>query len=589
MRISEWRWSVGVLCLALLRPVAIHAQEDHPLLEARLLRAANSEESSGDLAAAEETLRRLMDRRPTSTGGILALERVLRAQNRIREILPFAEQYVDVEPNASGPRLVQLRAFTELDDENALEDGAENWMDIAGSSAEPYREVSIVFARVFGPERSLSVLQRGRTELGRPSLFAMEAGDFLKDLGRMEEAVLEWAAVIGNDGSSVSAVMRRIGEIEEDGETLVLPLLERLRSPPTTGARLRAGARIALEAGAFGEARSLAEIALDDLVDRPRRGFLTALARQAQEVAAMGVALWAYEALREDADEDQEIRALDQRITVVALAIGDTVRALEAQQTIADDLPEGSADRRQALAEIIRLGIERRGADVKESLSAFAKEFPDAPQLDELAVTLAVQLDAEGDREGARSLLAGVPGPRSALERGYLYLASGEVEPGRGALQDALAGVAPGVATELIELLGLLDRLEGESLDAFIRSAVLAHHGRADLALSELEVAIDAVPQDQRSPLLAMGARIADGGSTPETAADFRGRIVRDHPFSAEVPEATLELARFKGATPAGVDEAIRLLENLILSQPNSAIVPTARRELQRLQRGVGS
>ena len=580
---------MGVLCLALLRPVAIHAQEDDPLLEARLLRAANSEESSGDLAAAEETLRRLMDQRPTSTRGLLALERVLRALNRIREVLPFAEQYVDIEPNDSGPRLVQLRAFTELDDENALADLAEDWMDSAGSTAEPYREVSIVFARAFGPERALSVLQRGRRELGRPSLFAMEAGDYLKDLGRMEEAVLEWASDIGNDGSSVSAVMRRIGEIEEDGETLVLPLLERLRRPPTTEARLRAGARIALEAGAFGEARNLAEIALVELVDRPRRGFLTALARQAQEVAAMGVELWAYEALREVADEDQEIRALDQRITVVALAIGDTVRAIEAQQTIADDLPEGSADRRQALAEIIRLGIEWGRADVKESLAAFAKEFPDAPQLDELVVTLAVQLDAEGDREGARSLLAGVPGPRSALERGYLHLAAGEVEPGRSALQDALAGLPPGVATELIELLGLLDRLDGESLDAFIRSAVLAHHGRTDLALSELEVAIDAVPRAQRPPLLAMGARIADGGSAPATAADFRGRIVRDHPFSAEVPEATLELARFKGATPAGVDEAIRLLEDLILSQPNGAIVPTARRELQRLQRGVDS
>lgn len=594
MKISEsrwsgWRWSVGALCLALLRPVAVHAQEDDPLLETRLLRTANIEESSGDLAAAEETLRRLMDQRPTSTGGILALERVLRAQRRISEILPFAEGYADIEPNASGPRLVQLRAFTELDDEDALEDAAEDWMDRAGSSSEPYREVSIVFARAFGPERALSVLQRARTELGRPSLFAMEAGDYLKDLGRMEEAVLEWASVIGNDGSSVSAVIRRIGEIEEDEETLVLPLLERLRSLPTTEARLRAGARIALEAGAFGEAKNLAEIALVELVDRPRRGFLTALARQAQEVAAMGVALWAYEALREDADEDQEIRALDQRITVVALAIGDTIRALEAQQTIADALPERSADRRQALAEIIRLGIGWAGADVKESLAAFAKEFPDAPQLDELAVTLAVQLDAEGDREGARSLLAGVPGPRSALERGYLDLAAGEVEPGRGALQDALAGVAPGVATELIELLSLLDRLEGESLDAFIRSAILAHHGRTDLALSELEMAIDAVPRDQRPPLLARGARIADGGSAPETAADFRGRIVRDHPFSAEVPEATLELARFKGATPAGVDEAIRLLEDLILSQPNSAIVPTARRELQRLQRGVDS
>jgi len=222
-------------------------------------------------------------------------------------------------------------------------------------------------------------------------------------------------------------------------------------------------------------------------------------------------------------------------------------------------------------------------------LAAFTREFPDAPQLDELAVTLAVQLDSDGDREGARTLLSGVAGPRSALERGYLYLASGEVVPGQTALQDALSGVSPEVATEVIALLDLLDRLEGEALAALIRSAVLAHHGRTEGALSELEVAIDGALQDERPPLLAMGARIADGGLVPERAARLRGRIIRDHPHSSEVPEATLELARFMLATPEGVDEAIRLLEDLILSQPNSAMVPTARRELQRIQGGAES
>ena len=589
MRLTEWRWSVVVACVALLRPFGVHAQIDDPGVETRLLRAAASEESSGDLAGAEETLRRLLGERPTSTPGMFALERVLRARDRIGEILPFAERFAALAPNASGPRLLELRVYSELDDKSGLEDVAEDWMDSAGSFAEPYREISRVFARVFGPERALSVLQRGRIELGRPSLFAMEMGDLLSDLGRIEEAVLEWAAVIGSEGSQVSAVMRRVAEIEEDRETLVLPLLEQLRRPPTTGARLRAGARIALEAGVFDEARALAETALEDLEGRPRRGFLTALARQAQEVSAMGVVLWAYEALRESASNDAETRALDQRITLAALATGDTARALQAQQAIADDLPEGNTDRRRALAEIIRLGIDRGGAEaeMRESLAAFAREFPDAPQLDELAVTLAVQLDSDGDREGARTLLAGVAGPRSALERGYLYLAGGEVVPGRAALQDALSGVSPEVATEVIALLDLLDLLEGEALAAFMRSAVLAHHGRAEGALSELEVAIDAAPQDERPPLLAMGARIADGGLVPERAARFRGRIMRDHPYSSEVPEATLELARFMGATPEGVDEAIRLLENLILSQPNSAMVPTARRELQRILRGA--
>ena len=593
MRIAEWRWSVWplcvLLCVAVLRPLGIHAQGFDPRLETRLLQAAASQEFSGDLARAEETLRRLMGERPTSARGLLALERVLRTQGRIHEILPFAERYMDVRPIASDPRLLELRVYAELDDKSGLEEAAEDWMDGGWPFSDPYSEVARVFGRVFGPERALSILERGRNELGRPSLFAIEAGDFLKELGRMEEAALEWAGAIGDDGSQVSAVMQRVAGIEEDREEFVLPLLERLRQPPTTGPRLRAGARIALEAGVFGEARSLAETALEDLPGRPRRGFLTALAQQAQEVSAMGVALWAYEVLREGATDDAETRALDQNITVAALATGDTARALEAQHAIADDLPEGSTDRRQALAETLRLGIEWGGVGVRESLAEFAREFPNAPQLDELSMKLAVQLDAGGDREGARSLLAGVEGPRSALERGYLYMAAGEVIEGREALRDALSRVSSEVATEVIALLDLLDRLEGETLAAFMRGAVLAHRERTVGALSELEVAIDVAPRDGRPPLLAMAARIASEGGVPKQAADFRERIIREHPYASEVPEATLELARFKGATPEGVDEAIRLLEDLILGQPNGAIVPTARRELQRIQRGLDS
>jgi tetratricopeptide (TPR) repeat protein len=499
----------------------------------------------------------------------------------------LTERFLDIEPNASSPRLVQLRVYAELDDRGALEDAGEDWLDVAGSSPEPYREVGTVFARIFGADRGLTVLERGRTALEEPSLFAMQVGDLLRDDGRLEEAMIEWAAVLGNDATQVSGVMRRIGEIKENRAVLVLPLLEQLRNPPRTPARLRAGARIALEAGAFPQAQTLAEMAIEGLADRPRRGFLTALARQAQDVSAPAVELWTYEALLMAASDQGEIRALDQRITISALAAGDTARALEAQQSLADDLPEGNVDRQRALAEIIRLRVQSGESGIRESLEAFAAEFPAAPQLDELAVTLAVQLDADGDAEGARSLLAGVAGPRSALERAYLYLAGGDVMAAQTAFQDALAGVSARTATEVITLLDLLGGLEGEPLYAFARSAVFAHQGHAESALAELEVAIAAVSSDERPSLLAMGARMAEQGRMPVQAAELRERIISDHPYSSEVPEATLELARFMGSSPDGVGEAILLLENLILSQPDSPIVPTARRELQRIQSGA--
>ena len=582
--------SIAVLwALTALAPAGARAQAEDPLLEGRLLRSAASQESQGNLDEAESMLRDLMQQRPTSTGGLFALERVLRSQGRIEEILPVARRYRDSEPDAAAPRILMLRVFTELDASEDLVETAEAWVEQSGASPEPYREVSRIFQRVFGPERALAVLEDGRDVLGQPSLFAMEIGDLLRDLGRMEEAVLQWGRVMGDDGAQVSAVMRRVTEIEGDRAELVRPLVEQLSEPPTTMARRRAGARIAVEAGLLDEARALAGAVIEDLEGQARRGFLTALARQAEEAGgATALTLWAYQALQDDATDDNEARALDHRIADAALAAGDTATALRAQASIAEGLPVGSAERRRSLAAVLRLRIARGEPDARERLDRFRTEFPGAGEIDELAVILAVRLEEEGNDMGARSLLAGLDGPKSLLERGYLYMASGEVVPARMNLREAIPGLAPIEATDVISLLGLLDELQGEALAVVMASSVLAHRGRIAAAVGEVAVVVDRLPKAVRPTVLAHGARIADGGDLASEAAEFRARIVRDHPDAAETPEATLELARFRGATPDGVEDAVRLLEELILSQPENAIVPMARRELQKLRDGRG-
>ena len=577
-----------LLSLTALGPAILRAQAEDPLLEGRLLRSAASQESQGELGEAERILKDLMERRPTSTGGLFALERVLRSQARIEEILPVARRYQDSEPDAAAPRILMLRVFTELDAPDELVGAAEEWVEQSGSSPEPYREISRIFQRVFGPERALTMLEDGRRSLGQPSLFAMEVGDLLRDLGRMEEAALEWARVLGDDGMQVSAVMRRVTEMEGDRAELVRPLVEQLARPPTTTARRRAGARIALQAGLLDEARELAAQVVGDLEGQARRGFLTELARQAEEGGAAELALWAYKALQDDAADAAEARALHHRIANVALAAGDTATALEAHRSIAEGLPAGGVERRRALAEVLRLGIARGDTDARARLDRFRLEFPGAGEVDELAVMLAVRLEEEGDGMVARSLLAGVDGPKSLLERGYLYLASGEVVPGRGNLREAVPGLPPTDATGVISLLGLLEELQGEALAVVMRSAVLSHRGRAGAAVSEVEAVVDDLSEADRPAVLAHGARIADSAELTTQAAELRARIVRDHADAAEAPEATLELARFRGATSAGVEDAIRLLEGLILSQPENAVVPMARRELQKLRDGRG-
>ncbi len=581
---------VLVLTLTAFGPPTLRAQTDDPLLESRLLRSVASAESEGDLGRAEAILIDLMERRPTSTGGLFALERVLRAQGRIERVLSVASRYQEAEPAAAAPRILMLRVFVELDRADELSGAAKDWLAKSGEAAEPYREISRIFQRAFGPERALAVLREGRARLGQPSLFAMEVGDLLRDLERLDEAVVEWGRVIGDDGAQASAVLRRVSEMEGDRAELVGPLVEQLARPPATVARLRAGARIAVEAGLPAEALGMAARVAGELGGQARRGFLTALARQAEEAGEAGeLVLWAYQALYEDASDSDEARALEHRIAAAALAVGDTATALEAQRSIAEGLASGSAERRRALAEVLRLGIARGEGGSREALDRFRHEFPGADEVDELAVTLAVRLEEEGDGMGARSLLAGVDGPRSLLERGYLYLASGEVVPSRMHLREAVPGLAPTDATNVISLLGLLEELQGDALGVVMRSAVLARRGRALAAVEQVEAALHGLARTHRAPVLAHGARIADSSELLARAAELRARIVQDHPHSAEAPEATLRLARFRAdSAEGGVEEAIRLLEELILSQPENAVVPVARRELQRLRDGSG-
>ena len=186
------------------------------------------------------------------------MERVLRSRGRIGDVLPMAIAYRDAEPAAAAPRVLMLRVYSELGAQGDLVDAAELWIEESGMSAEPYREVSRVFERVFGPQRAFAVLNDGREVLEQPSLFAMEMGDLLRELGRVEEAVLEWARVIDDDGAQVSAVMRRVTEIEEDRADMVRPLVAQLASAPTTVARQRVATRIAVEAGLIEEALELA-------------------------------------------------------------------------------------------------------------------------------------------------------------------------------------------------------------------------------------------------------------------------------------------------------------------------------------------
>lgn len=553
--------------------------------ESRLLREAAARESQGDYEGAERVLRRLIETSPASSGGLFALERVLRVKGEPGEILPVVDAFLARDPSASGVRYLKLRVLAEVDSLDALSAEAERWIALDPTSEGPYREVSRIYERAFGPARALEVLVMGRQAVGRPGALALEMGDALVAAGRVDEAVREWAKAVGPDGAQGAAVARRVGSAGGDVRAHGRALVAELAATPDLGRR-RAGALLALDLGLGEAALPLARDVAGGLDGRARAGFLAEVARRARDAQLQEVAAWAYEELGQDAASPQERRQFDQRIVEVALAEGDTAAALEAQRRVVAAFTSGSVDRRRATALLIRLEATRASSgELRELLDDFREEFAQAPELDELASAIAGTLLSRGDREGAQSVLEDIAGPRSSVQRGYLLLEAGRIDEGRRALVMAVGGLAPSEATDVIQFTGLLGRASAGGAELLARAGASSHRGDGARAGALVEAGVAALPEGERAMILAEGARMADRGEAPDVGARLRERLLADHPDAPEGAEAALALARYAAGQPGGREVAIRILEELVATRPNAAVAPDARRELERLRR----
>ncbi|MDE0075725.1 MAG: hypothetical protein OXU32_17375 [Gammaproteobacteria bacterium] len=586
-RLSAVPWLVIGMALA-LAPATADGQLSSSD-ESRLLREAARAESAGDYAASVEILTSLLAERPASSGAIFALERVLRAQGRVSQVLDPIDAFLAVDPVSTGPRYLKLRILLEVDSLAELRSAAQSWIAQNPASPDSYREVARVYERAFGGEEALSVLRRGQSRAGG-GVLAVEAGDVLLRLDRPLEALMEWARALDGPDAQAPGALRRMVRTGGEHPGLAPAVVRELAAEGASETRRRAAIEIALEARLQPEALSLAEEVAGDLPEREREGFLNALLRLAEEKDADQLALWTLQQLRRETPRGSRARTLDRQIAVTSLVAGDTVRALEARERYARGLPERSPERRRALAEMIRLETAT-GAPLAllDRFAAFREEFPNAPEADPLAVALSARFRENGDLETAAFVLEGVQGPLSAQERAWLALEADNRESARINLMLAAGGLPATEATAIVQLIGILDRVGEQAAALAGRVAIARHREGAGAAFSLVTEAVHALPPDDQPPLLAMAARIADEIDQQSEAARLRESLAATFPESSEAPEAILQLARYRATTPTGVPAAIELLEELILARPNSAVVPVARRELERLRASGGA
>ncbi len=582
-------WARLLVALPLLLPGAsLDAQTMDSREESRLLREASALEWRGRVDEAQEVLTRLLAARPTSSGALFALERILRNQGRVADVLPWADRFLEADPAASGVRYMKLRVLAETDSLDAMAREARNWFQAEPGSPDPYREVARLYQRVLGEREALAVLRQGREDLGRPDALAVEMGDLLAALGDGRAAVDEWARALGDPEADLTGILRRIERLEGDPVTFAPPLLEALSRPPSTPQRRAAAVRVALQLGIQDQALRLAAASASALSGTDRRAFLEEVARRADEAGLPGVALWALEEEREMAPS-RERPTLDVRIAALALQAGDTARAVAARTRLARSLPVGSVERRQVMAELVRVeAFSASRETLLGRLEAFDTEYPDAPELDELRALVASGLAARGDEGTARSLVAAAPGPLTALESGYLHFQARELDGGKALMEEAIPGLSPSRATGVLHLLSSLDRLGSEAAGVVAHAAAEAHYGRASSAIEELVASLPGLPDEDRPPVIAWAGEQAASAGQLGRAEEFYATVVDAYPEAREFPDAALALARLR--LDRGDHEAARrVLERLILEWPDSPVVPAARRELQKIRSGVGA
>ena len=574
--------------LVFLLVVGTAAAQISPNTEIQLLRDAVTRESAGDLRGAETILRDILTRNPQSLSAILSLERVLKMQNRMRDLVPVVHELLKHEPESTIGQQMLLRAYSSLDQVDDLRKAAEGWIKVSPKMEPPYREIARVWESRGDYARAVQYLEMGRNRIGRDDALALELGDVYAGMEEYGRAVREWDRAIGPDARGFLLVQRRLSAMRDGGAQILPQLIEAILRPPASLARKRAAIQLAIDAGLSNRALEIARAAYTAVLPQERQNFLVEIARRADGAQLPAVAFFAYsELVKLGVGEALPLRA---RMAELALAMGDTAKAAETYRSLEGSYPPGSPERRQAAALRIQLTArEGKLAEAEAELQTFRKDYANAPELDAIASAIANALLDKGDHERAEAALHSATGPRSALARTRIALRRGDIAKAKAALLAAAPSLHGAEQTEAIKLATMLGRVSREGGELAGAALTKASSGAPGEAFALLMNGARSLPGSEPAAIFELAASIAERSQLEPEAERARRAIITDFPKTPEAPAALLALARSLSHRNETVSEAREHLEKLILDHPRSALVPQARQELERLQGRIRS
>ncbi|HET7188421.1 MAG TPA: hypothetical protein VFI52_09710 [Gemmatimonadaceae bacterium] len=555
---------VGLLALLLMSLGAANAtaQEDEP---PAVLRALDLE-NAGKYREAAQLFRAALRATPTA-GALLGLERTYAELGMSDSLLAPLDSLIARRPREPLYRTVQLRTLQILRREDLLRAAFERWVRDAPRDPAPFREYARLLLQLGRSSAADSVVQRGRLVLGG-------ARDLEYETAQLRAAQGQWLA-------SAEAWRRALADAPHLAGAAAYALAP---TPAATRDSIRA---VFLASRELGARNALSELELT--WGRPREAWDALRALPADTTSARVWAEFGERALAEErysVARDALAAALRVRRTP-ALALSAARSALRAGSpadvfTLAP-LSDVETDPAGVARDVVPLHVEAlaalgRGADAEAVVERFDRFLAPGQRM-RLARTVASAWVRAGDIPRARAALRAAGEDADSSEAaGWLALYEGRLGDARALLKNARDA-----GPELAFALGIVARTRGDSARELGTAFLALARGDTAGAATQFVSAAERQPE-AASVLLNAAARLRAAHGDESGALLLWQRIVAQHADMPEAAESELEWARVlrRRGDAAG---AITHLEHLILSAPQSALLPQARRELE-LARG---
>lgn len=535
--------------------------------ETAILSRALDLEGTGKCRDAIPLFRQALGTPEDAAGALYGLERCVAEAGNAETLLLVIDSVLARRPRDPVARTIQLRTLTNAHRAEAARLAFQHWVNAVPGEATPFREYARLLLDAGLTRTADTVLTFAMQRLGGGRQVAAELAELKGALGMWEASASHWRQAMTYAPYLEASAIFVLGAANGVARDTIRAILA---SEPRelNGRRILAGLemrwRSAREAW-----NALAELAPTDSVVEAWLQFTA----DAEERESWLVARDAYAA----------VLGKRRQPGLAARAAGAALQGSDAQSALAwADTLVAWKDTSQAgtmtLVRLRALGQLGRAAAADSLLEARGTALDPVTRGDAVR-SVAWAWVRMGDISRARATLA--RGGEESDERSAAWMAlyEGDLRTSRTSLRRL-----DDVTRDAVLALSILSRTRDERSEGIGRAFLALARSDTMAAAKEFESAATDVV-DASPLLLAIAARLYRSTSDSARSESIWDALITSHTLSPEAAEADLEWAKVLRRQGNSVAAIVRL-EHLILTYPQSALVPQARRELE-ISRGT--